>query len=135
LADLASLVDSNGAVIKASLDGTVKMHPTHLRQVLQNLLTNALKYRSPDRRPEIVVTTERTRCSRIIVVRDNGIGISSKYHEYIFGLFKRLHKADEYSGTGIGLAICARIMDRYSGRIWVESEAGMGSAFHIEIPD
>lgn len=135
LADLASLIESNGAVINASLDGTVKMHPTHLRQVLQNLLTNALKYRSPDRTPEIGITSERTRSSRIIAVRDNGIGISSKYHEYIFGLFKRLHKADEYSGTGIGLAICARIMERYSGRIWVESEVGMGSAFYIEIPD
>jgi signal transduction histidine kinase len=70
----------------------------------------------------------------IFTVSDNGIGIAPEYKENIFGLFKRLHHSDEYSGTGIGLAICQRIVDRYNGRIWVESEPGHGSAFRFTLP-
>jgi light-regulated signal transduction histidine kinase (bacteriophytochrome) len=82
------------------------------------------KYRDPTRVPEIHVGAERQNEDWVFAVSDNGIGIESEYKEKIFGLFKRLHTSDEYSGTGIGLAICQRIIDRYHGRIWVESVPG-----------
>jgi light-regulated signal transduction histidine kinase (bacteriophytochrome) len=105
-----------------------------LQQLFQNLVENAIKYRSPDRTPVVHVTAERQEGEWIFAVRDNGIGIDPEYKERIFGLFKRLHTSDEYSGTGIGLAICQRIVDRYRGRIWVESEPGQGSTFRFTLP-
>jgi light-regulated signal transduction histidine kinase (bacteriophytochrome) len=106
----------------------------HLQQLLQNLIGNAMKYRSPERTPTIHVAAERRNSQWVFTVSDNGIGIDPEYKENIFGLFKRLHTGDQYSGTGIGLAICHRIVDRYHGRIWVESEPGRGSAFRFELP-
>jgi len=80
------------------------------------------------------VSAERQNEHWLFSIADNGIGIESKYKENIFGLFKRLHTSDEYSGTGIGLAICQRIVDRYNGRIWVDSEPGKGSIFRFTLP-
>jgi signal transduction histidine kinase len=111
------------------------MHATHLRMIFQNLLGNAIKYRSTDRTPQLQVSAERSRGKWTFTVRDNGIGIEPQYKEEIFRLFSRLHPADRYEGTGIGLAICQRIVERYQGRIWVESEPGRGSAFRFIIPD
>jgi len=113
---------------------TVRVHATHLEQLFQNLIGNAIKYRSPERIPEIDVGAKRQNDHWVFAVSDNGIGIESEYKENIFGLFKRLHTSDEYSGTGIGLAICQRIVDRYHGRIWVESELGKGSTFRFTLP-
>ena len=106
----------------------------HLQQAFQNLVGNAIKYRSPDRQPLVYVGVERQDGYWLFAVSDNGIGIDPEYKENIFGLFKRLHTSDEYSGTGIGLAICQRIVDRYHGRIWVESEPGHGSIFRFKLP-
>jgi len=113
---------------------TVQVRATHLQQLFQNLIGNAIKYTSPDRIPEVHVAAKRQKLQWDFAVSDNGIGIEPEYKETIFGLFKRLHTSDEYSGTGIGLAICQRIIDRYGGRIWVESELGKGSTFHFTLP-
>jgi signal transduction histidine kinase len=108
------------------------IHDVHLQQLFQNLIGNSLKYRSP-RSPRIRLTAaDVDNCWRF-AVEDNGIGIDSEYQEKIFGIFKRLHQNGKYSGTGIGLAICKRIVERYGGRIWVESRAGEGATFFFTI--
>ena len=109
------------------------MGESHLQQVFQNLIGNALKYRNED--------PSRIPCLRgprgafwCFSVQDNGIGIDPQYKEKIFGVFKRLHHDQKYSGTGIGLAICQRVVERYGGRIWVESEPGKGATFFFTVP-
>ncbi|HEY6987159.1 MAG TPA: ATP-binding protein [Bryobacteraceae bacterium] len=123
-----------GARITSDPLPSPRIHGMHLGQLFQNLLSNAIKYRSPERAPLIHVTAEPSKDDWVFSVRDNGIGIAPEYRERIFGLFKRLHSGDEYSGTGIGLAICQRIVERYGGRIWVESVPGKGSAFFFTLP-
>ena len=112
----------------------LRAHATHLRQLFQNLIGNAIKYRSEDRTPTVHVGAARQDGYWVFAVRDNGIGIQPEFKEQIFGLFSRLHNADRYAGTGIGLAICQRIVERYHGRIWVESEPGRGSEFRFTLP-
>jgi len=102
--------------------------------VFQNLLSNALKYRKPAESPRINIGAERQDGHWLVKVRDNGIGFDQDQAERIFGLFKRLHRDEEYPGTGVGLAICKHIVERYRGRIWAESEAGVGSTFYIILP-
>ena len=134
LADLSSAVSEAGARITADPLPSVRVHRAHLQQLFQNLIGNAIKYRSPGRTPAVHVTAERGNGHWIFAVSDNGIGIDSEYRERIFALFKRLHTSEEYSGTGIGLAICQRIVERYQGRIWVESKFGQGSTFRFTLP-
>lgn len=134
LANLDGAIIESGANIHYDPMPAVRVHTTHLRQIFQNLIGNAIKYRSPDRPAEIHVTSEHQNGWWLFAVRDNGIGIPPEYREYVFGLFKRLHSGAQYSGTGIGLAICQRIVERYGGRIWVESEPGQGSTFRFTIP-
>jgi len=111
----------------------VGMRSTHLYQVFQNLLHNAIKYRGQSP-PCIRVSAVRDQgFGWQFAVKDNGIGIRTEYKERIFGLFKRLHNTTEYSGSGIGLAICQRIVQRSGGRIWVESEPGRGSTFFFTV--
>ena len=129
-----AITESNASITSDPLP-PVQMHSSHLQQVLQNLIGNAIKYRSPERNPAIHVTAERSGQEYIFGVRDNGIGIAAQYKETIFGIFKRLHTSSEYSGSGIGLAICQRVVEQYKGRIWVESEPGRGSTFRFTIPD
>ncbi len=103
-------------------------------QLMQNLIGNALTYHG-DKAPQVHVSAERKGNEWTFSVRDNGIGIDQKYYERIFEIFKRLHDQKEYPGTGIGLAVCRRVVNRHGGRIWVESEAGRGSVFHFTIPE
>lgn len=110
----------------------VKANRTQLFQLFQNLIGNALKYRG-DQPPRIYVTGSEEERHYQFSVRDNGIGIKPIFFEKIFVLFQRLHHKNEYSGTGIGLAICKKIVERHHGRIWVESEPGKGSCFHFTI--
>ena len=134
IANLRRAIADSGAAVHRDPLPFVRVNSTHLGQLFQNLIGNAIKYRKPDVSPVIHVSAERRDGSWLFSVRDNGIGIDPEYKEHIFGLFKRLHSADEYSGTGIGLAICQRIVERYQGRIWVESEPGDGSTFFFSFP-
>jgi light-regulated signal transduction histidine kinase (bacteriophytochrome) len=109
------------------------MGESHLQQVFQNLIGNAVKYRNAEN-VRIHVSAVGHGASWRFAVADNGIGIDPQYKEKIFGVFKRLHRDQKYSGTGIGLAICQRVVERYGGRIWVESEPGRGSTFFFTVP-
>jgi PAS domain S-box-containing protein len=134
LANLSSAIQEVEAEITSDPLPSVRLHEAHVQQLFQNLIGNAIKYRSPDMRPRVHVSADRQGNEWVFAISDNGIGIAPDYSETIFGLFKRLHTNDEYSGTGIGLAICRRIVERSNGRIWVESEAGKGSTFRFSIP-
>lgn len=126
------LQESAAVVIYGNLP-TVAVKEVHLLQLLQNLIGNALKYRGVQP-PRIVISAVPQEGSWLFSIQDNGIGIDPAYKEQIFGLFKRLHTAADYSGTGIGLAICQKIVQRYGTRIWVESEPGRGSTFFFTLP-
>jgi light-regulated signal transduction histidine kinase (bacteriophytochrome) len=106
---------------------------TQMIQLLQNLVGNALKFRG-EAAPQVRVSATTDRTHATIVVADNGIGIEPRYAERIFLVFQRLHTQKTYPGTGIGLAICKKIVERHGGRIWVESEPGAGARFHFTIP-
>lgn len=134
LANLGGAIAETGATVTADSLPTVQAHALHLQQLFQNIIGNAIKYRSGVRVPAVHVTAHKQNGFWAFAVSDNGIGIDPQYKENVFGLFKRLHTTDQYSGTGIGLAICRRIVDRYGGRIWVESEPGKGSTFHWTLP-
>jgi PAS domain S-box-containing protein len=133
LEGMAGSISESGARITSDPLPTVPMHGAQLQQLFQNLIGNAIKYRRAEGAPEIHVGAQRQGEGWTFTVSDNGIGIPPEYRETVFGLFKRLHTSDEYSGTGIGLAICQRIVEQYNGRIWVESEPGRGSSFHFTI--
>ncbi|MBC7924456.1 MAG: GHKL domain-containing protein, partial [Bryobacteraceae bacterium] len=134
LSNLRSAIAEADADVQAVPLPAVLVQEVHLLQLFQNLIGNALKYRS-DVPPQIQVSAEPEKNFWRLCVRDNGIGIDPEYREQIFGVFKRLHNNSRYQGTGIGLAICQKIVKRYGGRIWVESEGeGHGSAFYFTLP-
>jgi PAS domain S-box-containing protein len=129
---LRDRIEKSGASIAAPLLPSVRGDTVQLTHVFQNLLSNALKYQSNGKRPEVQISAECDGTNWTIAVRDNGIGFEPQYAERIFGLFKRLHKED-YPGTGLGLAICRRIIERHGGRIWAESEPSKGSTFYFSL--
>jgi two-component system CheB/CheR fusion protein len=133
LQNLKRAIEENSAVVTADPLPIVQAHLSHLIQVFQNLIGNALKYRGEEV-PRVHISAGSREHDWIFYVRDNGIGIDAKYHKLIFGLFKRLHHPEAHPGTGIGLSICARVVERYGGHIWVESEHGKGSTFCFTIP-
>jgi PAS domain S-box-containing protein len=134
LADLEGAITESRVSITCDQLPTLQAHSTHIRQLFQNLIGNAIKFRSEDRAPTVHITADRQGRSWLFTVRDNGIGIKPEFKEQIFGLFSRLHNAERYPGTGLGLAICQRIVERHHGRIWVDSEPGRGSAFRFILP-
>jgi len=133
IANLEVAIRDSGAEITCSTLPSVRVHRFQLEQLFQNLIGNAIRYRRADP-PQIRVAAVRQDQHWLFSVQDNGIGIDSQYKEQIFELFKRLHSVAEYPGTGMGLAICRRIVERAGGRIWVESEPGRGSTFYFTIP-
>ena len=128
-----SIVESGANVTHDELP-TIHVESTQMTQLLQNLISNAIKYRG-DEQPQIHISAEEKLGEWIFAVRDNGIGIKPEFHDKVFELFKRLHPRDEFSGTGIGLAICRKIVQRHNGRIWVESEPDSGSTFFFTITE
>lgn len=135
LSDLETRIeDLDGDVIVDSLP-TVKADPTHMRQLLQNLIGNALKFHKPNESPVVHVTSSKPEGSMVeIRVRDNGIGFDAKYLDRIFAVFQRLHGHDAYEGTGIGLAVCRKIVEGYDGTITAESIQNKGSTFIVRLP-
>jgi hypothetical protein len=125
-------IDENSARVRWHDLPSVRADQIGLVQLFQNLIGNAIKYRST-MAPCIEVWCERKEKEWQFAVRDNGIGIKPEYAEQVFGVFKRLHGA-AYPGTGIGLAICQRIVETHGGRIWVESELDSGSTFCFTLP-
>ena len=134
VANLSGTIAETEAVVDADRLPSVRVHQIQLQQVFQNLIGNAIKYHRPGVQPVVHATARLEDRHWVFSVTDNGIGIEPQFKERIFGLFKRLHAGDEYSGTGIGLALCQRIVERHHGRIWVESEPGKGSTFYFTLP-
>ncbi|EME68449.1 sensory histidine protein kinase [Paramagnetospirillum caucaseum] len=135
LANLSAAIADNGATI-ATLTAMPHAHGNRmeLTRLFQNLIGNALKYRSPERPPVVELSATPSGQGWDIAIRDNGIGIDPEYFERIFMIFQRLHTRSEYEGTGIGLAVCRKIVDRHGGGIRVESEPGQGSTFTVSLP-
>ena len=133
LSNLKVSIDENKAIISHDPLPVVMADKTQISQVFQNLINNAIKFRSKDQ-PKINISVKKEENQWIFAVHDNGIGINPKHSDRIFEVFKRLHKKREYTGTGIGLAICKKIIERHGGHIWVESELGKGSIFYFTLP-
>lgn len=130
--NLQMAIQESEAVLDVGPLPVVRANRTQMIQLLQNLVSNAIKYRGKDA-PLIRIGAEEKGEEWIVSVSDNGVGVAPEYREYIFGVFKRLH-GQQFPGTGVGLAICKGIVERHGGRIWVESEEGGGSRFRFSIP-
>jgi signal transduction histidine kinase len=114
--------------------GTILGDGDALSQSLRNYLDNAVKFTERVPQPRIEIGAKETANGCVLWVRDNGIGFDSKHQDQIFGIFQRLNSSEEYPGTGIGLAIVRKAMERMSGRAWAESSLGEGATFYLEIP-
>jgi len=133
LNNLKTSITYNKAHISYDSLPVVKADPSQINQLLQNLIANAIKF-CGEGPPRIHISAEEQKEQWLFYVKDEGIGIDPQYQEQIFRIFKRLHTREEYEGTGIGLAICKRIVERHNGKIWVESELWKGSTFYFELP-
>ena len=130
--NLGPAIEDNGAVVTCTELPSVLGHDTRFVQLFQNLIGNSIKYHGEDP-PRIDVSVKQQGVEWLFEVTDNGMGIDSEYFQYIFGVFKRLH-GKSIPGTGIGLAICQRVVERCGGRIWVGSEIGRGTTFYFTLP-
>ncbi|MHA2392268.1 MAG: sensor histidine kinase [Promethearchaeota archaeon] len=132
LFNLQESIKESGAVVTYDIMPTLKVDQTQFLQLFQNLISNAIKFRRKEP-PTIYIGVKEINGEWLFWVKDNGIGIESKYFDHLFNIFYRLHTKEEYPGTGIGLPICKKIVQRYGGIIWVESEIDKGSTFFFTI--
>lgn len=135
LSNLHAAIAESGGTVSCGPLPTVAGDEMQLMELFQNLVGNALKFRHPDVPPVVRIGAEQRDGDWLFSVADNGIGIAPEYHEHIFTIFERLHTQETYPGTGIGLAICRRVVERHGGRVWVESEPGAGTVFRFILPD
>ena len=133
LENLAGSIRDSHAHIEIGEMPLVRVRSGHLQQLFQNLVGNAIKYKNAEP-PHVRVAARTEDTQWVFSIEDNGIGIAEEYKETIFGIFKRLHTNQAYPGTGMGLAICQRVVERYRGRIWVQSQIGRGSTFFFTLP-
>ena len=134
LANLEVAIHETGAVIECGKMPMVRGDASQLTQLFQNLIGNAIKYRRPAETPRVQVTAKSRRGEWEFSVRDNGIGIDPSFSSRVFEVFQRLHGQESYSGAGIGLAICKKVVERHQGRIWFESTLGQGCRFYFTLP-
>lgn len=132
--NLGAAIDADRAHITVGALPTISADASLLTQVFQNLIGNAIKFCAEGTTPEIQVSAKRAGDNWVFAVRDNGIGFETQHSERIFRIFERLHSSEQYSGSGVGLAICKRIVERHGGKIWVESRLGEGSTFFFALP-
>src|SRR6185295_19816741 len=126
--------EASGATVTHGELPEIVADPQQLAQLFQNIIGNAMKFHGEEP-PAIHVGCEERPDVWVFTVRDNGIGLDPQYADRIFMMFQRLHTKADYPGTGIGLAICEKIVERHGGRIWLESEPGNGTTFHFTLPD
>ena len=134
LTHLGQAIEESGATVTHDPMPTLQVDRGQMVRLFQNLIGNAVKYRERDRLPKVHISAEQTGAEWLISIRDNGIGFKPEYAAAIFAPFKRLHTAEEYPGTGVGLAICRRIVQAQGGRIWAESQPGEGTTFFFTLP-
>jgi signal transduction histidine kinase len=134
LSNLSVLVEETDAVIGYDSLPQVRADPSQLRQLFQNLIGNAIKFHGQED-PEVRISAQRENGAWLFSVADNGIGMDEKFQDRVFVIFQRLHTDDEYPGTGVGLAVSKRIVERHGGEIWFESQPGEGTTFYFTIPD
>jgi light-regulated signal transduction histidine kinase (bacteriophytochrome) len=133
LANLGMAIEDNKATVTHDPLPVVMADDRQLEQLFQNLVGNAIKFHGNEP-PRIHIRAERSNGCWMFAVKDNGIGIEPQYFDRIFQVFQRLHTMKEYAGTGIGLAVCKKIVERHGGRIWLESEPGKGTSFLFTLP-
>ena len=135
LLSLKVRLEEQGAVVERGCLPTVMADRRQLAQLLQNLLSNAMKFQATGTKPLVHITAELHDGGWLVRVKDNGIGLEQEYQDKIFVIFQRLHARDEYEGTGVGLAVCKKIVERHGGSIWVESQPNQGATFLFTLPD
>ena len=134
LVSLKPLVEESGARVKCNDLPTILFNEFLLSKIFQHLISNAIKFRRPSQDPEIHISFKEAATEWQFSIQDNGIGIKKEYTDRIFLIFQRLHGGREYPGTGIGLSVCKNIVERYGGRMWLESDLEKGSVFFFTLP-